>query len=273
MVQLSDSTDPVLSTESRESGHRWADLLARQVEAFTPHEISYLDDCPTWSGATTVLDVGCGDGSFMRTLGRAYPDKRFTGIDVSADLLAFARDADPEGAYRHADFSGFDSAHRFDVILLRFVVQHLTDFGAVLASCERLLAPGGAVLIIESDLGASTTTVALPTVLGALTDFEARREQDQRLKIAVKDPRALLRNHPQWDVTFSDQINVPLAGPVASDLCEKWLDVIRESDLVRWSADDALAELADLRAGGAINAVLRATCIHRTGDAPSRGAN
>ena len=59
-------------------------------------------DLPTIIGAVpsgaTALDVGCGAGRSTRFLRRLGFD--VVGVDISAEMVALAREADPEGSYR-----------------------------------------------------------------------------------------------------------------------------------------------------------------------------
>lgn len=57
-----------------------------------------------------VLDLGCGRGLILNRLARLYPRSRFTGIDLSADAIDYARNV----------ASGIDN--------LRFIARDLSDF-------------------------------------------------------------------------------------------------------------------------------------------------
>jgi cyclopropane fatty-acyl-phospholipid synthase-like methyltransferase len=59
-----------------------------------------------------VLDVGCGRGMILNRLARLYPRSRFTGIDLSADAIAYAR----------------ERSSRRDLKNLEFIAQDLSDF-------------------------------------------------------------------------------------------------------------------------------------------------
>ncbi len=57
-----------------------------------------------------VLDVGCGRGKALHLLAELYPRSRFTGMDLSAEAIAYARE----------QAAGLDN--------LEYVVRDLTDF-------------------------------------------------------------------------------------------------------------------------------------------------
>jgi SAM-dependent methyltransferase len=94
------------------------------------------------SGWHHLLDVGCGDGLFFDQLSRFGAVE---GIEPEAALL------DPAGKWRSAIHvvpfdEGFRPPHRFDVILMLDVLEHLADPDRALRHAVRLLAPGGYVL-------------------------------------------------------------------------------------------------------------------------------
>jgi SAM-dependent methyltransferase len=90
-----------------------------------------------------VLDIGCGDGLFFDAL-REFG--QVEGVEPEASLL------DPAGRWRSAIRAvpfdeRFQPPHRFGLVLLLDVLEHLEDPAAALRQAVSLLAPGGVVLI------------------------------------------------------------------------------------------------------------------------------
>ena len=98
----------------------------------------------------TMLDVGCGVGSFHPLL-RGMVD-RLSGIDVSSASIARAREANNDVDYR--DFDGisfpFEDA-RFDLITAICVMHHVPPdrWASFVGEMHRVVRPGGLVCIIE----------------------------------------------------------------------------------------------------------------------------
>lgn len=95
----------------------------------------------------TILEVGCGDGSFTRNL--AEHSSRVTAVDISAAQIARNARAHPEIKFQQHDVAQplpF-AAETFDVIWCSEVLEHLFDPGFAVREMHRVLAPGGRLLV------------------------------------------------------------------------------------------------------------------------------
>lgn len=105
-------------------------------------EFGYLDDL----APGRVLDVGCGDGSWlahMRGLGW-----RAEGQETDAQAARYARDRHGltvhEGELRALALP----AASYDAVMLSHVIEHVYDPAGLLAACRRLLKPGGKLVAL-----------------------------------------------------------------------------------------------------------------------------
>ena len=103
-----------------------------------------------------VLDVGCGTGTLAVEIKRAHPEVAVTAIDPDAKALARARAkaraAGVEVRFEEAFGDALPFAERsFDRVVSSFMFHHLPlDARAgMLAEVERVLAPGGALLLLD----------------------------------------------------------------------------------------------------------------------------
>jgi SAM-dependent methyltransferase len=100
-----------------------------------------------------ALDFGCGAGRSTRFLRKLGFDT--VGVDVSAPMLALARERDPEGDYRLvADgvLAGLPTG-AYDLILSAFTFDNIptmTRKVTLLTSLKRLLKPGGRMVNLVS---------------------------------------------------------------------------------------------------------------------------
>ena len=100
-----------------------------------------------------MLDLGCGSGELARHLAAA--GLRVTGCDISANMLARRRRR-PGGRGRlgpaRAGWQTLPFAPAtFDAVVAASVLEYVTDPGAVLQECARVLRPGGVLLCTVPD--------------------------------------------------------------------------------------------------------------------------
>ncbi len=111
---------------------------------------------PRGSGPfATVLDAGCGEGAAFTAIQRAFRPQRLLAIDIQAGAVEKAAHcAAALGAaieVRRADASHLPlDAGSVDLIVCHQLLHHCTDPAGVLAELERVLAPGGWLLVAES---------------------------------------------------------------------------------------------------------------------------
>ncbi len=96
-------------------------------------------------GVRSVLDAGCGDLNWMRTL-RA-PLERYVGIDVVADLVRANRKryGDPSREFRVADVTR-DRLPRVDLVLCRDCLVHFS-FDDIFATLRNIKRSGSTYLL------------------------------------------------------------------------------------------------------------------------------
>jgi SAM-dependent methyltransferase len=132
------------------SGEAWIAAQAVLDDLFRPVE-ALLADAAASSGATKVLDVGCGTGATTIALARRLgPSATCTGVDVSAPMIDVARER-AAGEASQPDFLCADAGthpfepQAFDLLTSRFGVMFFADPVAAFANLRRATAPGGAL--------------------------------------------------------------------------------------------------------------------------------
>ena len=102
----------------------------------------YLDD--KFSGR--LLDIGCGDGIYMRFMaGKGW---KVEGLDFDEQAVRRARNVYrlnvKQGTLEEARYPD----HSFDAVTLRHVIEHLADPLKTLRECLRVLRPGGTLVVV-----------------------------------------------------------------------------------------------------------------------------
>jgi SAM-dependent methyltransferase len=119
-------------------------------------------------GFGAALDVGCGEGRFCRLMRQAGIEA--VGIDPTTALIEEARRRDPAGRYEvgRAEELPFASG-RFDLVVSYLSLIDIPDFRAAIAEMNRVLKPGGTLLIANL-----TSFVTAGPATGWIRDAEGR---------------------------------------------------------------------------------------------------
>jgi SAM-dependent methyltransferase len=116
---------------------------------FRPWAEPLLDDVGLAPG-DRVLDVACGTGIVARLAAqRLSGTGRVVGVDVSAPMLAVAREVAPEIEWRAGDASALPllDGEQFDVVVSQQGLQFFPDRAAAAREMRRALAPDGRVAV------------------------------------------------------------------------------------------------------------------------------
>lgn len=107
-------------------------VLVAQTESLGMLEAPIVEDLLKKHRCRTVLDIGCGEGSFLLLLARRLKGARFSGIDHSElavdDALRKLRGrSKPNVKFRTAFFDpGFDRT-KYDAMMTRYTLQHCSE--------------------------------------------------------------------------------------------------------------------------------------------------
>ena len=94
-----------------------------------------------------IADLGCGPGNSTEALRGRWPLASLTGVDNSAEMIAKAREARPEGEWLVADAATWRPQARFDLIFSNAMLQWLRRHDEVCRHLFGLLEPGGALAV------------------------------------------------------------------------------------------------------------------------------
>jgi len=108
----------------------------------------------------TVLELGCGTGRNIALAARRYPDARFFGLDISAEMLetasaAIAREglSDKVNLAR-GDATDFDAkalfgTAQFDRVFVSYSLSMIPGWEKTVAAALAALAPGGSLHVVD----------------------------------------------------------------------------------------------------------------------------
>lgn len=170
--------------------------LRIQAEAFWPQELPVLRRHGLRDGAR-ILEAGCGPGFVTRLLLESLPSATVTCLDLDETMLAHALEhvGEPDRV-RFVEAGAAESGlpdDSFDLVLARFLLQHVPSVGDVLAEFRRLLTGGGRVIVVDADFAFSTLFEPepefAPHLLAAVMEGQRRLGGDPH--IGRKLPRLL----------------------------------------------------------------------------------
>ncbi len=165
--------------------------------------------------AGRVLEIGCGTGRNLAQIARAWPGSRLYGIDISQQMLRTAQAKLGKGARLGlGDATNFDPAAllgtaQFDRVVISFALSMIPQWQHAIAHAAGLLAPGGALHMVDFHDGAG-----LPGPLRrALMRWLARFHVSPRLDLAevaqaIAGQRGLLMHVHQGGFGYYRQVTL-----------------------------------------------------------------
>lgn len=158
--------DPVLALTTRE--RRFRGLLREQV-------------CAVVATGATVVDVGCGTGSFAIGLASARPDLEVVGVDGDHEVLAMAK-AKPGSevvGWSHGLATDLDlPTDSADAVVMSLLLHHLDPDNKrrALAEAVRILVPEGTLHIADWGRPQDPLMRGAFLILQSLDGFEGTRD-------------------------------------------------------------------------------------------------
>jgi SAM-dependent methyltransferase len=110
-----------------------------------------------------ILDIGCSTGRLLNAFRLVDPGielPQLTGIDIDPDAK---RNAIPPLKDRIIvnDFLQYEFEEKFEVVTMRFVIEHLLDFKSYVDKAVEILNPGGILFISTPDIGSPQAELLL----------------------------------------------------------------------------------------------------------------
>ena len=95
-----------------------------------------------------ILDVGCGEGSLLKTLLKNHRKARAMGIDISKKAIEIAKNHLPNEYFKVCDISTSIIDKEFDLIVSSDVLEHIIDDDMAIKNMGKMLKKDGRLIIV-----------------------------------------------------------------------------------------------------------------------------
>ncbi|MCY4385430.1 MAG: class I SAM-dependent methyltransferase [Nitrospinae bacterium] len=163
---MSDMTSP-MSDPSKQKSPRfpkddilaiWNRIMQYQVDFSFPLELQFYLSLGSWLEARNVVDLGTGNGYYLRQLASYFRNKFYTGIDFDERLVKEAQAlSDEEAVNPNDERISYDVADvlsytgEFSVGVARLLVQHLDSSEDLFIAARNFLKQDGTLVVIDSN--------------------------------------------------------------------------------------------------------------------------
>jgi SAM-dependent methyltransferase len=156
-----------------EEGDRWTEHEERYDATDRRHWLRLLD-VTRISADDHVLDIGCGCGESTRDAARLASSGLALGVDLSARMIARARERSRAAGLTNVSFEQADAQvypfeeQAFDVVISRFGAMFFSDPVAAFRNIRRSLRPGGRLALLSwQELGKNEWLTVIRGALAA----------------------------------------------------------------------------------------------------------
>ncbi len=96
----------------------------------------------------SILEVGCGQGSFLISVSKSFKTKKLTGLDVSLPPLDVINSF-PNINFIETNITDFNLNEKYDIVYSNHVLEHMAplDLDSHLNSLKKILNPGGKLIV------------------------------------------------------------------------------------------------------------------------------
>ncbi len=125
----------------------------RMWRRYIARTVGFLKASISFRSSDKILDIACGTGEFECLILRKHPDQQMIGIDISENMLNFAREkcrAYPNAVFLKADASALPFPDQtFDLVISANSLHYFDKPGVSLAEMRRVLLPEGSLVILD----------------------------------------------------------------------------------------------------------------------------
>ena len=93
-----------------------------------------------------IIEVGCGNGRFLKELIKAYPTAAVTGLDASPYGIDDCKE-EIKGDFICADILRYEPRRQYDAVMCFNTIEHFQNKHIIIHKLKELLRPGGFLIL------------------------------------------------------------------------------------------------------------------------------
>ncbi|MFC1992230.1 class I SAM-dependent methyltransferase [Chloroflexota bacterium] len=129
----------------------WQIIYSLSANEYRENQLKFLDVLSDIKGVM-LLDVGCGNGIFTISCGKAVGAERVYGIEINENDAEEARAKGINVSITDASQTFPFQAGSFDIITANQILEHVLDTDNMLKECYRVLNDGGVMILSVPNL-------------------------------------------------------------------------------------------------------------------------
>ena len=250
----------------------WDEIQRVQTDFSFAQEISAYYMSYNWiQEVSSVLDVGTGNGYFLSKLQERFPDREYTGIDISQEFIDLAKSNLRNIRVQLKTQDYFTVTGVYDFVIMRLFWQHLPHYRIkeALSKLTDITKPGSSALISDAYDEARCFVPALPEFQKVITTYTHQQSAVERNRDIVSTLIDLVKTTPSWRVGCEIPLILPSSIPgylrLYNRIYELWIELFEclgELDIDFTPAKEELAHWRE-NAGAYTQAGLRVVRLDR----------
>jgi len=187
----------------------WNKIQQIQTDFAIAQELTYYYTSPEWHHAKKVLDLGTGNGYYLRQIACRFPEKNYHGVDISEDFIAIAEKEAAGGTVSFSQRGLLDVTGAWDFVLMRLLLQHVEDVEAVLEHVADLTLPGGTALIIDAHDSRRYFHPPLPEFMDFFAAYAEHERKGGRDRCVAERVQQAIGSTVRWRLGDTLQLLIP----------------------------------------------------------------
>lgn len=154
---MTDSKNEIQSTYQKISQRydwhmRCYHLVGLRIGNYRRHAVDLLN----LKKGDRVVDLGCGTGlSFPHIMERIGPEGHLTGVDMTAGMLACARERCERAGWNNVELvqleiASYEFPEKIDAVISTGVMGYISEYGRVIQNAAKALDPDGRLVILDA---------------------------------------------------------------------------------------------------------------------------